>query len=555
MRTKTTSEFIEESIKIHGDRYDYSKVIYQGSKTKVCIMCPKHGEFLQRPNDHLSGHGCPKCANELKENSYELFLSKAHTLFENKYTYVKPDKFSMDNEIEITCPKHGLFKRKPIYFLNKKKGGCPSCNQERFIQTNPKKKDFETFKEEAFKVHGDKFEFDGREFVNMSTPITFKCKVCGYVFKRKPSAHLTSQCKICSTKEEAIKRTKSCDEFIKQAKEIHGDDYDYTNTTYDKSNKKVLIKCNKCGRNFEIEANSHLSGHGCPFHFNNVSKMECELFDFVKSICPDAEQSTKNVIDKFELDIYIPSKKVAFEFDGLYWHNELNKTSSYHLDKTVECEKIGIRLFHVFEDEWIYKKDIIMSMINNILHNSYKRIYARNCSLQNVSSKECTTFLNKNHLQGACGSSIKLGLYYNSQLVSLMIFGKSRHFVGSGKHEYELLRFCNKLEYSVVGGASKLFKHFVKEYNPNEIVSYADRRWSNGNLYYKLGFELYNKSKPNYYYVINNNRVYRFNMRKSVLIEKYHCPVDMTEKEFCFRQKWYRIYDCGCLCFIWKQRK
>ena len=134
-----------------------------------------------------------------------------------------------------------------------------------------------------------------------------------------------------------------------------------------------------------------------------------------------------------------------------------------------------------------------------------------------------------------------------------MTFGKSRHFVGNGKHQWELLRFCNKLNTNVIGGASKLLKHFIKLYNPEEIVSYADRRWSTGNLYNVLGFKLYNKSQPNYYYVIGDKRYYRFNFRKSILVKKYGCPENMSEHEFCLSQHWYRIYDCGCLCYIWKK--
>jgi hypothetical protein len=133
-----------------------------------------------------------------------------------------------------------------------------------------------------------------------------------------------------------------------------------------------------------------------------------------------------------------------------------------------------------------------------------------------------------------------------------MTFGPSRQFVGNGNTQWELLRFCNKLNTNVIGGASKLFKHFITEYAPKEIVSYADRRWSNGNLYDKLGFTKYNESKPNYYYIINRRRLYRFNLRKSVLIKKFNCPPEMTEHEICLSQQWYRIYDCGCLCYKWK---
>ena len=133
-----------------------------------------------------------------------------------------------------------------------------------------------------------------------------------------------------------------------------------------------------------------------------------------------------------------------------------------------------------------------------------------------------------------------------------MTFGKSRHFVGHNEDKMELLRFANKININVIGGASKLFSYFIKKYNPKEIVSYADKRWSEGHLYDVLGFMKYNESKPNYYYIVGRKRIYRFNLRKSILVEKYGCPKDMSEREFCLKQKWYRIYDCGCLCYIWR---
>ena len=192
-------------------------------------------------------------------------------------------------------------------------------------------------------------------------------------------------------------------------------------------------------------------------------------------------------------------------------------------------------------------------LIKNLLLKTEQKIYARNCSINYVDHSQGKKFMEKNHLQGWCPSQIMIGLYYNDELVSLMSFGKSRHFIGNGKSDYELLRFCTKLNTQVIGGASKLFNFFIKEHPNKEIVSYADRRWSNGNLYEKLGFELYNKSKPNYYYVVNNERKNRFNFRKSILMKKYNCPKDMSEREFCKQQKWYRIYDCGCLCYKWRQ--
>jgi hypothetical protein len=135
----------------------------------------------------------------------------------------------------------------------------------------------------------------------------------------------------------------------------------------------------------------------------------------------------------------------------------------------------------------------------------------------------------------------------------LVTFGKQRINVGGKKKDnsYELIRLCTKLDTNVVGGASRLFKYFVKNYNPHTVISYADRRWSVGGIYNKLNFVLKHTSQPSYFYVMNKKRVNRYSMRKDILVSKYGCPIDMTEKEFCYSKGWYRIYDCGCLCYEW----
>ena len=220
---------------------------------------------------------------------------------------------------------------------------------------------------------------------------------------------------------------------------------------------------------------------------------------------------------------------------------------------TKRCEENGIRLIHVFEDEWLYKKDIVKSMILNMLHKTPSKIYARKCEISEVTNKEVKEFLDNNHIQGKCNSSVNIGLYYNGELVSLMTFGKPRINLGSHSQEgsWELVRFCNKLNTSVVGGASRLFKHFITKYQPNNIISYSDNRWATGNMYDKLGFVFDHASAPNYYYVIGLERENRFKYRKDRLIAEGYDP-NKTEHEIMLEREIYRIYDCGCKVWKWK---
>lgn len=205
----------------------------------------------------------------------------------------------------------------------------------------------------------------------------------------------------------------------------------------------------------------------------------------------------RNAIKPAELDIYVPSKKLAIEYDGMYWHSDVFKDNAYHVKKTDECEKAGIQLIHIFEHEWMHKQDIVKSRLKNLIGVYDKTIFARNCEVKEVHSSEAREFQERTHIQGAVNAKVNLGLYFEDKLVALMTFGKCRY---DKTHEWELLRFCVELGHHVPGAAGKLLKHFEREYSPKSLVSYADRRWSIGKLYETLGFKLDHISKPNYWY-------------------------------------------------------
>jgi hypothetical protein len=265
--------------------------------------------------------------------------------------------------------------------------------------------------------------------------------------------------------------------------------------------------------------------------------------DFIKSYNIETIPSYRKIGNK-EIDIFIPDRKLGIEINGVYWHNELFKNNDYHLFKTQLFNSQNISIIQIFEDEWLYKKDIVKSIIKNKLSLIDNKIYSRNCKVREVSNKETKKFLNENHIQGNVNSKIKLGLYYDGELVSLMTFSKGRIIMGGKKEEWELTRFCNKINFVVVGAASKLFKFFIKNYNPNKIVSYSDVRLFDGKMYETLGFNKISQSKPNYWYVINDIRYHRFNFRKSILV-KEGFDKNKTEKQIMFDRGIYRIYDCG----------
>jgi hypothetical protein len=285
----------------------------------------------------------------------------------------------------------------------------------------------------------------------------------------------------------------------------------------------------------------------------NVSIKENEIKDFINNEINI--KSEKIRIDNKEIDIYLPDNKLGIEFNGLYWHSELYKDKNYHLNKTNLCEQQGIQLLHIFEDEWVNKKEIVKSIIKSKLGIIENKIFARKTILKEINNITCNNFLNNNHIQGNINSKIRIGLFYNNDLVLVMTFGKKRIAMGNKiniEGEYEMHRFCNKLNTSVIGGASKLFSYFTKTYAPKSILTFADRRYSQGGLYKQLGFTFIGNTKPNYWYYNNKikeiKRYYRYSFRKNILM-KQGFDKNKTEFEIMNDNGYLKIYDCGNMKF------
>jgi len=276
---------------------------------------------------------------------------------------------------------------------------------------------------------------------------------------------------------------------------------------------------------------------------------ENEIKDWLKNdLKLNIIENDREILNGKELDIYLPDFNLAIEFNGLYYHSDKFLPNNYHLDKTELCEEKGIQLLHIFEDEWIYKSDIVKSIIKAKLGLIGNKIFGRKTELKEITSKESREFLNNNHIQGNVNSSIRIGLFHENELVSLMTFGKKRVIMKSKSKEgeYEMYRFCNKLNTSVIGGASKLFKYFINNYKPEEVISYADRRYFDGKMYKKLGFNLETITKPNFWYVKGLNRFYRFNFRKDKLVSEGYNP-NKTAEEIMIQRNYFKIYDSGNL--------
>ena len=540
-KNKLFEKFLVKAKERYKDKYDYSLANYIGSQTKILIRCKEHDNlFEQLPVEHLrSNVGCSIC-NPQKKLTYEEFVKRANIIHNDKYDYTKSVYNGQNNKIDILCPEHGLFTQNAGNHLNDI--GCPKCGK--LIKFDDKEK----FISKSKLKHGNKYDYSKVEYINSETKVKIICSKHGE-FEQLPAGHIRGKgCVKCAKIKIGKEFSLDVNEFLLRSKNIHGNKYDYSLSKYLNSTTKVKIICQEHGE-FEQLPQDHFNGHGCAKCVSTISNIETNINEYINGLGINTICSSRNIISPQQLDIFIPSHNLAIEFNGLYWHSEEYLDKNYHLSKTLKCNEQNIKLIHIFEDEWVFKQDIVKSRLKNILSLTKNKIYARKCDIKEVSSKEVKEFLDNNHLQGGITAGIRLGLYNNNLLVSLMTFNKPRLGVGTQYNGYELSRFCNILNTNVIGGANKLLQHFIKTYQPNKIVSYADRRWSQGDLYNKLGFKLTRINKPNYWYIIGKKRKHRFGFRKEIL--KYNFDTkNKTEHQIMLERKIYRIYDCGTLTYV-----
>ena len=295
---------------------------------------------------------------------------------------------------------------------------------------------------------------------------------------------------------------------------------------------------------YKFHNGSHFDIH-CPIcePYISKSKAEYEIKDIIESFNINVIHSYK-LESKIEIDLFLPAYNFGIEYNGIYWHSELQgKDKNYHLNKTKLCQNNNIQLLHIFENEWrdSIKQEIWKSIIKSKLGQN-NRLYARKCKLGVVSSREAKEFLDDNHLQGHCNSFINIGLY-DDGLVALLTLSKARF---NKKYDWEITRYCNKKGVNVVGGFSKLLKYFRINYT-GSIITYADKRYSSGEMYKKCGFTELKDSSPNYFYWKSNSTLCSRHMfQKHKLKSQLEVFNDtLTEWENMKLNGWDRIWDCG----------
>ena len=384
MRKLTTEEFIEKAREVHGDKYDYSKVRYVNSQTKVCIICPEHGEFWQEANSHLQGSGCSKCCGN---NSYttEEFIEKAREVHGDKYDYSKVEYKGMHKKVCIICPEHGEFWQKPMLHINQR-CGCRLCGYDSV--SDKLKSNQELFLERAKEIHGDKYDYSKVRYVNMRTNVCIIChKKDKYgnehgEFWQTPNSHLNGAgCKKCNNENLSAKRLMTTEEFVERCKHIHKNRYTYEHTIYNGYYNKVTITCPIHG-DFQQIAYDHLQGKGC--RKCKKSKLEIEISNILDE---NNIEYKENVRPKFlsegkshlSLDFYLEKYNIGIECQGIQHFKycdffEGRKETIFERDKRKFelCKKNNVKLLYFsdiekenyFDTVYVDKNDLLKEILN-----------------------------------------------------------------------------------------------------------------------------------------------------------------------------------------------
>lgn len=558
-RTGTLENFKEVSTKEHDGFYDYSESMYVGSKLQLKIGCPLHGIFLQSPEVHMKGSGCPKCGHEKSGKNRILTTEQFIENCKNKGYIDDYDKVvytSAFSEVTITCPAHGDFQIVATKYISGT--GCPVCGD---IRRGRNTISTPEFIRQAKIKQGTTYTYPNAVYVANDEKLIITCKKHGD-FEQTPKSHLRGKgCAICneSTGERKIANILNENEirFVREKKFDSCINVKQLPFDFFLPEKQILI---------EYQGIQHYKTVKTDFFGGEEALIERQKRDQIKrdwtanspyklieiSYLDDISQklffldwSHNSIIDGLSFD-YV-SANVAVDILPLTSDNTRQK-------KQDAAEKMGIHLVSIFQDTWENKTDIVKSRINNLLGNTPTRIFARKTVVKEVSAAESRNFLNENHIQGFVGSNVKLGLYYQDELVALMTFSGYRKNMGRTAKEncFELSRFCSKLNTNVIGGANKLFSAFLKR-EPKEIISYADRFWSQGKLYENLGFERIRKTQPNYYYTLGEERENRYKYRKAELVADGY-DKEKTEYQIMEERGYSRVYDAGSILYTYTHR-
>lgn len=549
--------------------WDYTKnsikptEIPAGSERKVWWLCDKNHSYQQTPHAKTySNHNCPVCSNQ-KIVAGINDMATTHPDFLKYWNYdkntIKPTEVSSgtDKMVWWKCD-NGHSTKQSIHEKIIRGKGCMYCSNRAVYKgyndlASKKPELLQFWDYEKNTIRPDEILFGSY------TKVWWKCeknKHGSYFMSphTKNTKNRPSKCPLCAFSNKRV--VAGVNDLITTHPETEKF-WDYEKNTIKPttvshgSSKIVWWKCDN-GHSYKNPIKiASVNGAMCSkCNFNGVSRSEKEVLEFIKSILPEKVnviENTRKVIYPYEIDIYIPEKKIAIEYNGLYWHTETRgKDKNYHYNKWKKCKDKEIQLITIWEDDWDNKQDIVKKSLSHKLGVSkQEKIYAKKTVVDNkVSVKEVKDFCNNNHIQGFCGGSYYFGLRNKNtnDLVAVSIWRKNKDII-------YLDRYCTSS--NVVGGFSKLLKHaketFLHEGDVKQIITFSDHTISDGNLYKTNGFILDKEIAPDYCYLYNNKRCHKFGFRKTRFKNNPNLLYEdgLTEKELAELNCLERIYDYG----------
>ena len=522
---------------------------YENLQTYIYVKCEKKHVWKATANALYSrGSGCPYCAN-CKKKTHEQFLKEFYEKYPHKKFIFLTEYVNNNTKMKIQCdknPEH-IWEAPPYQTLTRGTG-CPHCNGSFKKTTKEFIKEFhQKFPEKKYKILG--------EYKSALTKIEVQCEH-GHTWYPTPNKLLENGgCWECFK----INSFKNHDQFVQEFHEKYPHKKFIFLSEYTSSKNKIKIQCDKNSEHiWEASPNTLLSGSNCP-HCNYIqnSKAEQEIIQMYNNIFLHRDKSFG-----IEIDLLSHDYKFGIEYNGVLWHsfgvtypnNGERIDKNKHLRKTQLLESKDYQLFYIKDTHWLdpKKKDIWISMISNKLGKS-NRIFARKLKIVDLTTYKdfVNNFLEDNHLQGKCNYKFAYGLQnpISGEVYSIMTFGHSRF---SNDIEYELLRFCTYKNFSIIGGASKILKYFEKVHQPKSLISYANRDWSQGNVYKQLGFKFIENTPVNYcYYDQYLNMFSRQQFMKHKLKNKLeNFDENLTELENMLYNNYRIYYDTGNMKFV-----
>ena len=548
----TTESYVALVSDLHKGKYDYSKTHFVSMKGVITVTCKEHGDFYPQAGNHKVT-GCPVCFEDRRKYNRAMPKETFLGLLESRSAYTLVSGYvNATTKALFCCKEHGEFSSTPRNLL-RYTHNCPTCNGEQ--SSTRQRLSSRGRVAEALAGLPETITCLSPD-PSWSNPEMFNCSIHGdFKSNLDRASQALHVCNECAKEHRSGVVMVSFEEYIEKLHKLYPAPkhrFFLSRAAYERNVGTKLVQgyCEEHG-DFTRDRTTLNSGNcssPCPFcREYGASKPERELISFVRQFA-DCTQGDRSVIKPKELDCYIPSKSLAIEFCGLYWHSDTKVDRNYHKSKLDECNKAGVSLIHIYNDEWDNKRDICESIIKNRLGLNSTAVYARKLSFQQVDCSEIRSYFDSNHIQGFTPAQRYFVLRdSDGNIKAAASFSKSR-LQKDGK--WELVRYCSTLGSNVVGGLSKLTKNFMRVESVDRVITYCNLRWFTGKGYKSAGFTQVGVTVPSYKYTNFKECYSRYSTTKKKLAKLLpDFDESLSETSNMEKAGFSKIYDCGHLIF------